>query len=130
MPWPTDRRIPDEAFTNEGVAIVGYAKLRPCLVVTLAEEIDDLGVAQVLPISTFKSVGQLQDGLLKGNHIPHLQFLPGNGARLQDGYVDFRWTWRLKSDDLGAGIHEAELDEESLVLVLLRFRDYIYLAPG
>lgn len=127
--WPADESLPPTAFSADGLAITGFAKLRPCLVITRGEEIADHGLAQVLPISTFKTTTPMYDGLLKGNHIAHLHFLPGDGRSVKDGYVDFRWTWRLKARDLAHGTHEASLDDETMVRLLLRFRDYLYPAP-
>lgn len=129
-PWPTGGgRLPEAAFTENGLAITSYAKLRPCLVLTPDEEIDTFQHVLVLPISTVKPRGADTD-LLRANQVPHRQFLPGEPRlQIEDGEVDFRWSWRLHVGDLRFGTHEADLHPELLVRLLLRFRDYLYSAP-
>lgn len=127
--WPTDRPLPDEAFSADGLLITARAKLRPCLVLTLQDEIDAFGEVHVLPLSGFKGGGFAD--LIKANQVPHTHFLPGRDEpRFEDATVDFRWTWRVRATDLVTSRHEAELDPETLVRLLLRFRDYLYLAAG
>ncbi len=128
--WPTNKPLPDEAFSEEGLLITARAKLRPCLVLTLQEEIEAFGELHVLPLSGFQGGGFAD--LIKANQVPHAHFLPGNDQpRFEDATVDFRWTWRVRASDLTASRHEGDLDPETLVRLLVRYRDYLYLAaPG
>jgi hypothetical protein len=129
--WPTDQTIPDAAFTGGSLLYTGRAKLRPCLVLTLRDEIDAFGEVHVLPIAGFDG-GDVRAALIRANQVPFFHFLPGLLERkLEDATVDFRWTWRVRASDLRASRHEAELDPETLVRLLIRYRDYLYLAaPG
>lgn len=129
--WPTDRPLPDEAFSSDGLLITSRAKLRPCVVLTLRDEIDAFGEALLLPISALKPMRPAHAALIRANQVPFSHFIPGDARRsFDDATVDFRWTWRLRSADLDVARHEGELDPETLVRLLFRYRDYLYLAPS
>lgn len=128
--WPgAAGAIPEGAF-NDGLLTVNvFAKLRPCLVLTHSEEIDAYRSAHLLPISTVKG-NEIERQLLRMNRIPHRQFLVGEPrASIEDGEVDFRWSWRVNEVELRAGVHEAELDSETLAMLVERFCDYLETSP-
>jgi hypothetical protein len=130
LKWPTNQSLPSSAVGSNGVAITAFAKLRPCLVLTVREDIDAFGQTLVLPISTFKPGNAVEDALVRRNQIPHFHFFAGEPTmNFDDATVDFRWTWRVRAEDLKYGRFEGRLHPEVLAQLLLRFRDYLYLAP-
>jgi len=133
LPLDEARYEPVTDPETDGVPILSYGKRRPCLVITLAAEIAAMGNALVLPISRL-TTEIVVDGRSYGRDdflsqpLTFMHFLPGN-ERLADGTVDFRWTWRLRRADLYAARNEATLDDETLLELLLRYRDYLYTPP-
>lgn len=129
--WPLNPAThqPIRSVDPEGIQYLSYAKPRPALVLSVRNEIEGFGHALVLPLSRVPNdltvAGRtFTRGELERQPLAFVQFLPGD-ARFADSTVDFRWAWRARRADLLAARHEATLDDDTLLELVLRYRNYL-----